>query len=90
VAEPLGPREVALLGDAVLTSAFAGDFAVALERAAAFCRVISAGRLDEADAADDAGDGEHASRHTRLASGNVRMADQLEESARLWRANRLV
>jgi hypothetical protein len=89
VAEPLGPREMARLGDAVLTSAFEGDFAVALERAAAFCRVVSAGRLDEADAADDAGDDENAGQQTRLASGNVRMAEQLEQCARLWRSGRL-
>src|SRR5690606_32673094 len=42
VAHPPGPAEVAALGDAILTSAFTGDFAVALERASAFCRVVAA------------------------------------------------
>jgi hypothetical protein len=85
VAEPPGPDEMACLGDAVLTSVFDGDLAVALERAAAFSRVVAAGRLALADDADDSGDDLEAARQTRLASGNVRMADQLTESARLWR-----
>ena len=89
VAEPPGPREVAELGDAVLTSAFDGDFAIALERAAAFCRVVAAGR---AHLADDSEDGSHdgeSSRQTRLAQGNLRMAEELERSAALWRAGEL-
>lgn len=85
VAEPPGPREVAELGDAVLTSAFDGDFAVALERAAAFCRVVAAGR---AHLADDSGDDE-GNRQTRLAQGNIRMAEDLERSAILWRHGQL-
>jgi hypothetical protein len=86
VAEPPGPREVAALGDAVLTSAFDGDFAVALERAAAFCRVVAAGR---AHLADDAADDQEGRRQTRLAQGNLRMAEELERSARLWRDGQL-
>jgi hypothetical protein len=87
VAEPPGPDEVAALGDAVLTSAFDGDFAVALERAGAFCRVISAGRAHVADAEPDSEAGE---RLTRLAGGNLRMAEQLEHAAQLWRRDALV
>ena len=86
VAEPPGPAEVAALGDAVLTSAFEGDFAVALERAAAFCRVVGAGR---AYLADEVADEQSASDQTRLASGNIRMAECLERSAALWRHDRL-
>lgn len=85
VADPPGPREVADLGDAVLTSAFDGDFAVALERAAAFCRVIAAGRAYVADDADD----DEGGRQTRLAQGNLRMAEDLERSAALWRHDQL-
>lgn len=85
VGEPPGPREVAELGDAVLTSAFDGDFAVALERAAAFCRVIAVGRAHLAD--DFADDEGH--RQTRLAQGNLRMAEDLERSATLWRHGQL-
>lgn len=89
VAEPPGPEEMASLGDAVLTSVFDGDLAVALERAAAFSRVVSAGRLALADEADEHGDDAEAARQTRLASGNVRLADQLTQAARLWRADTL-
>jgi hypothetical protein len=86
VAEPPGPREVAALGDAVLTSAFDGDFAIALERAAAFCRVIAAGR---AHVADDSIDDAEGMRQTKLAQGNLRMAEDLERSALLWRQGQL-
>jgi len=66
----------------VLTSAFDGDFAIALERAAAFCRVVAAGR---AYLADDCTDEDEAVRQTRLADGNLRMAQELEHAAALWR-----
>jgi hypothetical protein len=89
VAEPPGPDEMASLGDAVLTSVFDGDLAVALERAAAFSRVVAAGRLALADDADERGDDIEAARQTRLASGNVRLADQLTQAAHLWRADAL-
>jgi hypothetical protein len=82
VADPPGPHEVAEMGDAVLTSAFDGDFAVALERAAAFCRVVAAGR---AHLADDCADEDEATRQTKLADGNLRMAQELELAAQLWR-----
>jgi hypothetical protein len=86
VADPPGPREVAELGDAVLTSAFDGDFAIALERAAAFCRVVAAGR---AHLADDCPDEDESFRQTRLADGNLRMAQELEHAATLWREDEL-
>lgn len=89
VAEPPGPAEMADLGDAVLTSVFDGDLADALDRASAFSRVVSAGRLVLADDADEHGDDHEAARQTRLASGNVRLADQLSRAARLWRADAL-
>jgi hypothetical protein len=86
VGEPPGPKEVADLGDAVLTSAFDGDFAIALERAAAFCRVVAAGR---AHLADDSAEEDEGSRQTRLAQGNLRMAEELERAASLWRMGEL-
>lgn len=85
VADPPGPDEIANLGDSVLTSAFDGDFGVALERAAAFCRVIAAGRAHFADSCEE----EEGRRQTRLASGNVRMAESLENAANLWRRDAL-
>lgn len=89
VAEPPGPQEMADLGDAVLTSVFDGDLAVALDRAAAFSRVVGAGRLSLADDADEVGDDVEAARQTRLASGNARLADQLTRAAKLWRQDAL-
>jgi hypothetical protein len=38
VAEPPGPAELRELTDSILRGVFSGDFAVALQRAAAFCR----------------------------------------------------
>jgi hypothetical protein len=58
VAEPPGPAEVRALADAVLAGAFTGDLDVALERAAAFCRVVSTGW---ALLADDLGDDDRGS-----------------------------
>jgi hypothetical protein len=83
VAEPPGPQELADLGDAVLRGFYSGDLAVALERAAAFSRVVSAGRVE---LADDGPDGEA---QLRLAAGNLACAEQLEEAARAWRAGSL-
>lgn len=89
VAQLPGPAEMADLGDAVLTSVFDGDLAVALDRAAAFSVVIGAGRLVLADDADERGEDAEAARQTRLASGNMRLTDQLTRAARLWRADAL-
>ena len=60
VAEPPGPEEVRALADGILTGVFAGDLAVALERAGAFASVVAAGRADLAhdrDRADPAAAG---------------------------------
>ena len=41
---PTGPTEILALADEILRGAFRGDFGIALDRAAAFCRVTAAGR----------------------------------------------
>lgn len=83
VSEPPGPPEMADLGDAVLRGAYEGDFAVALERAAAFSRVVSAGRVALArETAEGQG-------QLRLAAGNLTCAEQLEDAARAWREGAL-
>lgn len=46
---PAGPDELVALIDTILHGAFAGDFAIALERAAAFCRVQASGATHVAD-----------------------------------------
>ncbi|MCL2781232.1 MAG: hypothetical protein FWD74_07045 [Actinomycetia bacterium] len=71
-----GADQVREMADAVLRGAYQGDFAVALERAAAFFRVVAAGRAQRGpDAA--------------LAAGNERAAEHLAAAARAWRAGTL-
>jgi hypothetical protein len=88
VADPTGPQQVSALADAVLTGVFAGDLAVALDRAAAFCRVSSTGR---ARRAADLGAQEElaAGAMTRTAAALLATAEDLEAAARLWRAGEL-
>lgn len=78
-AEPPGPTEVTALADAILAGVFEGDLAVALERAAAFCRVVAAGRADRSE-------GEEAA--TRAAH-LLDTADDLTAAASLWRHGEL-
>jgi hypothetical protein len=81
VGEPPGPDEVRTLADAVLAGAFTGDLAVALERAAAFCRVVSTGWAIAADDLDELA----AAGLTRRASDLLRTGTQLEAAAVRWR-----
>jgi hypothetical protein len=88
VVDPPQPQDVADLADAVLTSTYRDDLATALDRAAAFCAVIGAGR--ESDAHDRAGDDPvEATRQLRLAAGNARAARDLTRAAKAWRAGTL-
>jgi len=99
VAAPPGPAEVRALADAVLAGAFTGDLDVALERAAAFCRVVSTGwALLADDVPDLTGPDADAGRPrpadpavalTRRASDLLRTGTQLESAARRWRAGTL-
>lgn len=86
VASPPGPEEVRELADAVLSGVYTADLAVALERAAAFCRVLATGSAVDADLVED---DDLAGRITRGASGLVRTAEDLERAAGLWRAGTL-
>lgn len=95
--EPLAPAEAAVAGvadyadseaiqrlaDAVLAGIYQGDLAVALERAAAFFRVIAAGRRTLAD------DLESAAETSELAERNERVAGALSVAAERWRAGTL-
>ncbi|WP_395245934.1 DNA-directed RNA polymerase subunit beta [Agromyces sp. MMS24-K17] len=85
--QPTGPDEVRDLADRILRGAFAGDFAVALERAAAFCRVVAAGTADLADDADaaDRVAPERSADLTRRALRLVELGDELMSCAKLWR-----
>jgi hypothetical protein len=78
-AEPPGPQEMGRVIDEVLKGVFEGDLAVALERAAAFCRVVSAGRADISSGDVSA----------EQAANVLVMAEDLMVCARLWRAEAL-
>jgi hypothetical protein len=88
VAAPAGPAELVRLLDDVLSGVYTADLAVALERAAAFCRILAAGGAFEADQRDTIS-GTQASRLTHAASSLLRTAEELETAARLWRTDRL-
>ena len=88
VAEPLGATEVRGMADTILSGAFQGDFDVALERFAAFCRVVALGQTHHADDAEAAHSG-RATALTRNARQLVRTAEDLEASARAWRRGEL-
>ena len=85
---PTGPAEVQELADRILHGLFRGDFAVALERAAAFCRVTAAGATSFADDYEAL----NPERSTELTSRALRLtqtAEELTVEARLWRAGSL-
>lgn len=84
VPSPPEPDHVRQLADAVLSGVFTGDLAVALERAGAFCRILSTGAAFDADARDHA-DPRGALRMTHGASSLLRTAEEMEHAARLWR-----
>jgi len=88
VATPPGPADVRVVADAVLSGVYTGDLATALDRAAAFCRVLATGAALDADHLDVVDPG-GAVRQTRGASSLVRTADELTRAGELWREGRL-
>lgn len=84
VAEPPGAQEICEVADAILSGAFNGDFDVALERFAAFCRVIALGQDRTQDIPSLRVDHAH-DRSVRLS----RTAGELEAAARAWRSGAL-
>jgi len=88
VPRPPGPEDVRALADDVLSGVYAGDLAVALERAASFCRILAIGAAFDADARELA-DPDGATLMTRGAADLVRTAEELEGAAVSWRAGTL-
>ena len=82
---PTGPEEILRLADQVLRGAYSGDFAVALDRAAAFCRVSAAGAADLADGADAGFDDARAAAMTGRASRLAESAADFTACATLER-----
>ncbi len=88
VPRPPSPDDVRTLADDVLSGVYAGDLAVALERAASFCRILATGAAFDADAREVV-DPRGADRTTRGAADLVRTADEMERAAVSWRAGTL-
>lgn len=83
-----GPDELVAVVDTIMRGAFEGDFAVALERAAAFCRVQVSGATHLADD-DEATAPERASALTTRALRLATYATELSACASLWRRDAL-
>ncbi len=83
-AEPVSPQSIAELCDALLRGVFTGDVAVALERAASYCRVMSLGSAELADSRDEVDDS-HAAELTTRALRYATFAEELHAGARRWR-----
>ncbi len=83
VAEPGDEQSVQRVADEVLAGVYAGDVAVALERAAALFRVVAAGRRDLA------GEDDRGVTQRELAIRNERAAGDLAAAARQWREGTL-
>jgi len=88
VEDPPGPDEVRRLADAILSGVFAGDLAVALERAGAFCRVVATGAAFEAESDDGHADA-RAHRTALRAAQLLKTGEVLERCAGMWRDDRL-
>ena len=85
---PTGPAEITALADQILRGLFDGDFAIALDRAAAFCRLASAGAVSIADDLEVP----NPSRATELTTRALRLdrtAAEFGACARLWRSGSL-
>ena len=85
---PTGPDEITALADEILRGLFRGDFATALDRAAAFCRVTAAGCSSVADDADVT-NSERGSELTTRALRFTQMAEEFTSCARMHRAGSL-
>lgn len=86
--QPTGPAEIVALADQILRGLYTGDFAVALDRGAAFCRLAGAGATSVADDSDTTAD-ERASELTRRALRLSELAQDLAAAAALWRRDSL-
>jgi len=85
---PAGPDELVALVDTILRGLFQGDFAVALDRAAAFCRVQASGASHIADDYE----GTEPDRASALTTRALRLstyATDLTACAALWRRDSL-
>lgn len=85
VREPISPGSVREMCDEILRGAFTGDFAIALERAASACQVLSTGAREIADMREII-DEQHGTTLTRQALRFSQIAEDFTRGARAWRA----
>ncbi|RFA19349.1 DNA-directed RNA polymerase subunit beta [Subtercola boreus] len=85
---PTGPDEITALADQILRGLFEGDFAVALDRAGAFCRLMASGCVSLADDVDPVHPA-RASELTTRASRFQTISSELAACANLWRRDSL-
>jgi len=85
---PTGPEEITALADQILRGVFTGDFAIALDRAAAFCRVAAAGATSVADDQEGANPA-RATDLTRRALRLSQTANEFAACARMFRSGGL-
>jgi hypothetical protein len=85
---PASPDELVALIDTIMRGLFEGDFAVALERAAAFCRVQASGATHLADDYEQT-ESDRASALTTRALRLSTYATDLSACAGLWRRESL-
>ena len=85
---PTGPDEITDLADQILRGLFRGDFAVALDRAASFSRILAAGCTSTADDAEPVNP-ERGTELTTRADRLALTADEFAACARLYRAGSL-
>jgi len=87
-AHPPGPAEMRELANAVLSGVFTGELDVALDRAAAFARIVATGAALDADHLEPTQPAV-AGQVTRGASSLTSTADALARAAAKWRAGTL-
>lgn len=85
---PATPDELVALVDTILRGVFLGDFSVALERAAAFCRIQVSGATHIADDYEVT-EPERATQLTKRARRLSGYANDLSAAAALWRMGNL-
>ncbi len=85
---PTGPAEIVELADQILRGLFQGDFAIALDRAAAFCRLAGVGATSVADDVENT----EPERSTALTTQALRLSEtaaDLAACSALWRRESL-
>lgn len=81
--------DIARLADSILSGAFTGDFAVALERASAFTDVVAQGLRVEAKRMGDMDQRERAARLLHTAGNLLVTSRDFRHGAQLWRQGKL-